>query len=584
MNFSEVFNFFSKAEKIKIIIIFIAFLFAAFLETLSLALIIPIISILVEGKDILLSNELLNKFFSDEFTNFLKSIPERKLLFYVIILMLFSFVLKNIYLIASFYFVYKTLYNFQIQLSLRIFKKYLYSNYEFFLNSEKSSMIRNINDEAGTFIRRLIVPGVLWVCELLTLLFIFVFLVTISLKASVTVFLVCFFFILIVWYASKKIVKKWGLARHVYAKKKYKNLIESFNSIIEIKLKKAEDFFYNLFDQNNSRNIKADRNIDILNGLPKYVFEICGVLAFCSLLFFLIISDINNKSIITLVGLYAAAAFKALPCLSKLISYSNSFIYGYKAFEKIKDELSKFDKKNINSLKPKKIEPHKEFIFEKVKFSNVSFKYKNNEVNCLEKVNFLINKGEFVAFVGPSGAGKSTLTLLLTNLLKPSSGKITLNDQINLEDNQDQYFKTIGYISQKTILLDTNVKENIAFGVPLNEINRDRINEVIKLSQLESFIRDLPNGTDTTIGDDGIRISGGQRQRLAIARALYHNPKVLIMDEATSSLDKETENNLLKVIKSLKGKITLIFITHKLDLLDNFDKVFEINNKVVKEI
>ena len=185
-------------------------------------------------------------------------------------------------------------------------------------------------------------------------------------------------------------------------------------------------------------------------------------------------------------------------------------------------------------------------------------------------------KNSILGISGDTGSGKSTLINILLGLLKLDKGKLLI-DNLDIEDSLDQWQKSIGYVSQNIFLLDTTLKENIAFGIPLEKINYDELNRVIEYANLTDFVQNLSNGLDTNIGEKGSKISGGQIQRIAIARELYQKPSVLILDEATTGLDKKTEIQIFKSIEKLKSKITIIIVSHNQDTLKVCDEIFDLN-------
>lgn len=216
------------------------------------------------------------------------------------------------------------------------------------------------------------------------------------------------------------------------------------------------------------------------------------------------------------------------------------------------------------------------FFKNNIELRNIGMIYENNEVPALNKINIKICKGETIGIFGKSGSGKSTLVDIMLGLLKPTSG-LVLVDNCNISNNKHQWQNLIGYVPQTIFLLDDSIKNNIAFGIPNNKISHDALNKAIDDAQIRELINELPNGLDTVVGERGVRLSGGQRQRIGIARALYKNPEILVLDEGTSALDYTTENNIMKSINAFKHNKTIIIIAHRLSTLENCDSLYEIN-------
>ena len=205
--------------------------------------------------------------------------------------------------------------------------------------------------------------------------------------------------------------------------------------------------------------------------------------------------------------------------------------------------------------------------------NNISFRYKGSNKDVVKNISLSIVKGQSVAFVGSTGAGKSTLIDIILGLLVPQQGQILI-DNGELKKCRDQWLRNIGYVPQSIYLTDDNLRNNIAFGIPEELIDGDAVQKAISSAQLESFVNLLPKGLDTIVGERGARVSGGEKQRVAIARALYHDPDVLVFDEATSSLDSETEREIVNAIERLAGKRTIITIAHRLSTIKNHDCIY----------
>ena len=240
------------------------------------------------------------------------------------------------------------------------------------------------------------------------------------------------------------------------------------------------------------------------------------------------------------------------------------------------------DKFNTKDLVVEK--NYKKYFFKnQIKFENVFFSHENSNTKILQNICLEIKQGQKIGFIGKSGAGKSTLIDLILGLIKPTKGKIFVDDS-NLDDNLRDWQKLIGYVPQDIYLLDDTIKNNIAFGLNTNDINQEVILKSIELARLNDYVSFLEKKENTVIGDRGIKVSGGQKQRIGIARALYHDPKILILDEATSSLDTINERKIMEEIYNTAKNITLIIITHRHKSVLNCDKVYLLDNgKIIDE-
>ena len=287
----------------------------------------------------------------------------------------------------------------------------------------------------------------------------------------------------------------------------------------------------------------------------------------------MIIKGSDKNQITILLGIFAFAVFRIIPSFSKIL---NSF-QQIKFYIPSLNIVHKYFKSN-NKLKDKKLIKSS---FNSIKFSEVSFGYRNKNLT-LENINFTLRKGDNIGIIGKSGSGKSTFINLLVNLLKPNSGNIYLNNNLSLDSLN--LSKIFGYVSQSIFLSDDSILNNIAFGIEKDNIDLERVKIVLKLVELNDFVDNLPEGIFSSVGERGMKLSGGQIQRIGIARALYSDPEIIIFDESTSALDSLTEKKIIKTIYSL-GKIkTLIIISHKKELLNNCDSIYLISNQNLKKI
>ena len=283
--------------------------------------------------------------------------------------------------------------------------------------------------------------------------------------------------------------------------------------------------------------------------------------------------DYEKISILTFLALFAAVGFKIIPSINKIIFAFQHLKFYLPVSEAVIKDLK---------LKPEQIiSSRNKNIFENfnINIQNISYKYPGSKKHIFKNINLKINKFEIVGISGSSGSGKSTLINCLIGLLKPTSGKIEVNKK-NIFDNLRSWQKKIGYVPQQVFLTDENMYSNIAFGVESRKINRKKIIEASRISQLNNFLNKKED-YKKIVGERGMRISGGQLQRVGIARALYNDKDILIFDEATSSLDQETEQLFLNSIKKFKRKKTIIIISHKLNTLKFCDKIFKIKNSSI---
>ena len=304
--------------------------------------------------------------------------------------------------------------------------------------------------------------------------------------------------------------------------------------------------------------------------MPRYLLELGFIISLSLLLIFLNHINYNTNKIIVIMGLFSIATIRIIPSLNKIFTSFQLLNFGRHAIEKIYNEFIssklKVEHENSNQIKNYKSSDSKVLV----SFQDVCFKYESKNTEALKNLNFKIYKKEMLLITGKSGAGKTTLINLILGLLKPSKGEIISN------------FSNPSFVSQSPYLLDDSLKNNIALGVDEKNINLAKVKSCIKKVQLDDFVASLDNGLNTIIGEKGARISGGELQRLALARAFYRAPDIIILDEPTSSLDNITEKNILEILDSISKDCCVVIITHNLDNIQYCDRVMKIDNKEIK--
>ena len=313
---------------------------------------------------------------------------------------------------------------------------------------------------------------------------------------------------------------------------------------------------------------------------PRYIFELLIVFFVIA---FTTISIFNNKDLdilIPTIGVFAVAGLRVLPAGAEIMAQIARVDYVSIAINVTFEDLKMFSRNTNIDKKEEKIPSN---YFSSVELKNVGFRYPNSSNYVLKNLNLKIQKNEFIGIVGESGVGKSTFVVIILGLITPQEGEVILNDKKQIKDHKD-WSGSVAYLPQNDLILDHDLKTNISLIYDQKKQNKDKLNEAVKNSNLEKFVTSLPNGLDTKIGENGIRLSGGQDKRIALARTFYHNKDIIVLDEATSSLDLETENNIVEQIGKLKNQKTVVIISHRINTLKYCDKIYEIKNQNILEI
>ncbi|MDC0627758.1 ABC transporter ATP-binding protein/permease [Candidatus Pelagibacter sp.] len=555
----------SKKIEIELYFLFFLILIAAVLEVLGLSLIIPLIDAVL-NKD-----HKFIAFISDRF-NF-----DNIEIILLLIFILFYF-LKTLFLIFLSYRKSFLAANIQKFISKNLYEGYIQQDYQDHQDSKSSEQIRNIVQEATLF-SQVVGAYLLLATECFVLLAIITFLIFYNLKATLIIFITTSIVALVIFYLPNKRLKFWGKKRQYHDDKKIKFIQDAFGSFKDIKIRSLENFFISNFFSHNSKSANFIAKMVFVGQIPRLFLEFFGVLCICGFTVLLLFLNKDYSEILPLIIIFTIAGIRLLPSFTKLIAGLQKIKFSSVVVKLIHHELV------ICKNNKKKEKKDTKIIFNDIlEVSNLSFKYNDGHTEILKNINFKIKFGEVVGIIGLSGAGKSTLVSLITGLNIPSKGNIIV-DKKNINRNFYSWYQNIGYIPQNIYLSDDTIKNNIAYGIEPSEINEASIEYAIEKSNLKFFIESLDKGIDTAVGELGNKISGGQKQRIGIARALYNRPKLLILDEATNSLDQETENKILEELKILKGKITILFITHRLSTLSFCNKIFRIkNNHLIQEI
>tara|TARA_B100000575_G_scaffold292819_1_gene302259 strand:- start:20652 stop:22367 length:1716 start_codon:yes stop_codon:yes gene_type:complete len=358
-----------------------------------------------------------------------------------------------------------------------------------------------------------------------------------------------------------------------------KKASESFGGIQNIILSRTQSHFINAFNKSTDNYYIAWGNSQVLSITPKYLLEVLAMGSIIILVLVLFLSGNENLGeILPTLSVFALAGYKILPALQTAY-YSFSIITAnISAFENLKLDLINSYNEN-QRREPLKTKSTEEIKFKnKLSLRNISFVYPESTKNVLNKISLEIEAETTIGIVGPSGSGKSTMIDLILGLINPISGEFIADDAVIDKSNIHLWQRNIGFVPQSIFLSDSTIKENIAFGIDVKSIDNEKLHEAAKLSNIMDFVSSLPDGLETVVGERGIQLSGGQIQRIGIARALYNNPNVLVFDEATSSLDGISEKFIMEAINKLSGQKTIIIVAHRLDTIKNCDLIFLLND------
>ena len=489
-----------------------------------------------------------------------------------IAILIVIFVVKTIFLTFENWVQRRFVYQNRFRLQRRLLASYLSRPYEYFLKVRTGELLRVINSDVSVAFD--LVNTLLLISTELTVSIVLVITIF-AISPLMTVFIACALVLTTLFITGflRSVMRDLGRRRNRTLTQANKWLLQSIHGIKEIKISRREGFFERNFLTYGREGAEVDQRQAVLQGIPRQLIEMVSV---CSMLAVIVVMTKRGATadeLIPELSAFAMAAVKLMPSANRISNSLNKVAYSTHSLDKVLDNLVtiegeddswRFDEDNVTPLP-----------FEhELRLDGVSYRYPSAESDVLSNATLVVGKGESVGIMGPSGAGKTTTVDIMLGLLEPREGGVLL-DGVDVRENYAGWLAHVGYIPQTIFMLDDTIGANVVFGHEYDEV---RIWEALEEAQLAEFVRGLPDGLDTQMGERGVRLSGGQRQRIGIARALYGNPDVLFFDEATSSLDNETEQGVMDAVYRLKGKRTIVIIAHRLSTIEHCDHVFEVND------
>ncbi len=561
----------SPKDRVKLVILFFMMVVGGVVEVFSISVVAAFVSV-VADPSILFNIEILSpvlEFFGIE--------DARGVLLYGSAFLIIVFVLKNAYVVFYKYLLARFVHNRYRALSTRLFNVYMNTPYAFHLRRNSADLIRNVSQEVKHIASNVMMPGLKMATE--AVMIISISLLLLIVEPVVTVFAVIFlggtsFIILRIirsrmdYYGKEALNERAGMIKAVN---------EGVGGLKDITVMNRQGWFMDRFYKSADMLARSYIFRDLIKNSVRPVLETIAVTGMLVIAIVLMWEGRSIASLASVLAMFALSIQRLLPAVNELVSGYNMLFYHSYAVYPVHEDLMSFKKK-------KEKEEAEEMSFkEKIEMRNVSYAYPHTEENVLRNASLVIEKGSAVGIVGATGSGKTTAVDIVLGLLDPQEGSIEVDGE-DIKNNLRGWQKKIGYIPQSIYLSDDTVRNNIAFGVPEEEIDEERVERAVEAAQLKDFISRLPEGISTLIGERGVRLSGGQKQRIGIARALYNEPEVLVMDEATSSLDNVTERFVINAIERLKEGRTLIIIAHRLTTVKKCDKLYIIKGgEVVAE-
>lgn len=548
---------------------------AALLELLGVAIIVPIMNMLMDIET------LKEKSYIQVLSKIMNLSTDIQIVWLICILTILVYLIKNLFFSVYSWVSMKFSTKVRRELAVRIMQTYMNQGYLFFVQNNTARLLQGMSGDVTSVFN--ILNSIFSIAiKLLTIVCIGGYILIQSREMALVLLIlivICFIIIQIIF---RKPMRQNGKKSRELACECSQTAMEAIQGNKEILVMNKQDYAVRHYEDLMADANRVEVNLYMGAAFPAYIIEMVCIAGVLLAVAVEMGTDTDQFLLISRLTAMAVGAFRILPALGTISSGVNSITSltpqlqsAYSTLQGVKLLETKMIQKRENE------EKYRETEFRKIlRVQNICFGYPDAEESVLKNVSLDIEKGQSIAFIGPSGAGKTTLADIILGLLKPNSGKIFMDD-INIEELGGKWNEIIGYVPQSLYIIDDTIRKNIAFGEKNEDIDDDKIWQALEIAQLDDFVKKLPNGLNTYVGEWGVRFSGGQRQRLAIARALYRDPDILVLDEATAALDNETESEVMKAIERLQGYKTLIIVAHRLTTVKKCDTIYEVKNKSI---
>ena len=572
-NLTNFINLFPKRQKYLIFLVFFSTFVISGIETISLGSLAGYVMILSD------TQSFINKIPIDSVKNYVAVLTDDQFVVYSSILLIFIFIIKNLIMLLFNYVNIRVEKNILINLSNRLLDSYLSRTYLFHISNNPNNLINSILAETARGLA-FIFTIINLTRECLVLIILFIAIIFVNYGLAVLVILSMGIASSIFFFTVKNLLKKLGLDHKIVSEIRLKNLSEIFGIVKLIKLFNAKEYFVNQFNKINVKKLNIDNKIRFITLIPRAFLEVAAIFTISFTSFYFIFYSYDIKTAIPTLSLLAILLVRAIPAFgtinisaSVLQYHKQSMMFIVKEFMN-HETLKKNYEINDNFIRNEKIET--------IYLKNISFKFQNSDKIILNGVDLKLKKNQIIGIIGESGSGKSTLIDIILGLLSPFDGEVIINgsSKFRLFEKNNQ---NIGYVPQDVYLTDDTIKNNVALGLNEKLINEKKILKIFEILKLDNILSQSNEGIETKVGNRGIKLSGGQRQRIGIARALYKDLEILILDEATNALDIDTEKYIIEQINNLRADKIIIMINHRANMLPACDKIYVMKNGSIIE-
>ena len=567
--FKKLFFLLSPHERKRAGILLIMIIIMALLDMIGIASILPFIAVLT-NPSLIETNIFLNTVYQASIKFGVET--NQEFLFFLGVLVFLILITSLTFKALTTYVQVRFVYMQEYSIGKRLVEGYLHQPYAWFLSRHSADLGKTILSEVSQIIGNGIRPLMELIAKSILTIAIITLLFSIDPKLTLIVGLSIGLAYLLVFYFVRNFLNRSGKERLANNQLRFTAVSEAFGAIKEVKVGRLEKAYIQSFSNSSQNFARTIASSQVVAQLPRFILEAIAFGGILLMILYKMTQSGNFNDSLPIISLYVFAGYRLMPALQQIYTSLTQLTFVGPSIDKLHSDLKSLKPLNIN---------HDEDVLtfnKEINLHHIHYNYPNTSRTALKDINLNIPLKSTVGLVGSTGCGKTTAIDIILGLLEPQKGTLEVDGKVITEQNSRAWQQLIGYVPQHIYLSDDTVMANIAFGVEPKEMNQDMIKKASKIANLHQFVTDeLPKQYQTIIGERGVRLSGGQRQRIGIARALYHDPKVLILDEATSALDNQTEQAVMEAINNLNKKITIILIAHRLNTVKNCDIIYKLD-------
>ena len=549
-------------------------LIMALLDMIGVVSIMPFMTVLT-NPEIVETNIMLNKAF--KISSMFGVETNQQFLFFLGVFVMVMLVVSLAFKALTIYVQLKFTSICQYRISKRFVKAYLHQNYSWFLNRHSADLGKTILSEVGLVVSKGLSPMISLITQSTIAFTLIAMLTIVNTKIAIIIGLTIGLSYFLIYKFVRGILNRIGQGRLKANQLRFTTVIEAFGAIKEIKIGSLEKNFVSRFSDQAKIFAKYQASGQAISMLPRFFLEAIAFGGMLLVVLYLIKQSSTFTDVLPIIALYAFAGYRLMPAFQLIYSNITSLRLVGPSLDAMYNDL-----KNLKPISDYHRHQNGLQLNKELTLKNVNYNYPNSTKTTLKDVSLRIPAYSTVGLVGTTGSGKTTMVDIILGLLEPQKGTIEVDGKVINEKNLKVWQSSIGYVPQEIYLADDTVSANIAFGIDLKDIDQDAVERCARIANVHDFVvNELPLKYQATLGERGVRLSGGQRQRIGIARALYHNPKVLILDEATSSLDNVTEKTVMDAVHNIGNDITVILIAHRLNTVKKCDIIYLFENPLL---